>query len=347
MLRLIDSSLNRVCEGFRVVEDILRFKYNSEELSKKLKELRHRVRSDCYNYDNDLLNSRDVISDVGLEVTKDLNLNRPKTLISLICGNFKRIQEGLRCLEEITKTQCEHIDHTKYEEIRYDSYNLEKEIIGLISRKSFTLPPLYGLTYLEQSNGRTNIQTVEEMIKSGIKIIQYREKNLSFKDKYLECIKIRELTRSAGVIFIVNDHIDIAILVDADGVHIGQNDIPIKDVRRILGFNKIIGLSTHSQSQAKQAVIDGADYIGVGPIYSTKTKKNVCDPVGLEYLTWCKKNINIPFVSIGGIKENNIHEVLDCGALSVAIVSDITAETDIQSKIIRINKIIKEYLNDI
>jgi len=341
MFRLIDSNINRVCEGFRVIEDIIRFKYNSVELSKQIKKLRHMVRSNCYNFDTQLLNSRDVLSDVGPDITKDLKLIRPKTVLSLICGNFKRIQEGLRSLEEISKTELDSCN-VNFEEIRYLTYNLEKKVIGYLTRKDFKLPPLYGITYMEQSLGRSNIEIVKEMISSGIELIQYREKDLSLQEKYSECLEIRKLTKKANVTFIVNDHIDIALLVDADGVHIGQDDIPIMDVRRILGSTKIIGLSTHSPEQAKKAVEDGADYIGVGPIYFTKTKKNVCDPVGLKYLNWVKKNINIPYVTIGGIKEHNLQEVLNNGAGCVAIVSDITSDSNIKDKTQRLTKIIKE-----
>lgn len=347
MFRLIDSNINRVCEGLRVIEDILRFKYNSVDLSKKLKKLRHMVRSNYYGFDEDLLNSRDVLNDVGPIMTKELTLIQSKTVLSLICRNFKRIQEGLRSLEEITKNFEVINGSGKIEGIRYATYNLEKEIVGYLTRREFTLPPLYGITYLKDSVGRSNLEIVEEMIAAGIKIIQYREKDLSLKEKYTECLEIRKLTKVAGVTFIINDHIDIALLVDSDGVHIGQDDIPIKDVRSILGFNKIIGLSTHSPEQAKKAVEDGADYIGVGPIYFTKTKKNICSPVGLKYLNWVNKNIDIPYVTIGGIKEHNLHEVLQNGAKSVAIVSDITSNSNMEDKISRINNIIKENINDL
>ncbi len=347
MFRLVDSNINRVCEGLRVIEDILRFKYNSVDFSKKLKKLRHLVRSNYYGFDEKLLNSRDVINDVGPDVTEELTLIKSKTVLALICRNFKRIQEGLRSLEEITKSFEDSNESGRFEEIRYSSYNLEKEIIGYLTRKEFTLPSLYGITYLEDSLGRSNIEVVKEMISAGIKLIQYREKDLSLQQKYTECMEIRNLTRLAGVTFIINDHIDIALLVNSDGVHIGQDDIPIKDVRRILGFNKIIGLSTHNPEQAKKAVEDGADYIGVGPIYYTKTKKNVCAPVGLKYLKWVNKNIDIPYVTIGGIKEHNLHEVLKYGAKSVAIVSDITSEINITDKTNRLLKIIEENRNDI
>ena len=122
------------------------------------------------------------------------------------------------------------------------------------------------------------------MIAGGIGIIQYREKKAakSSSEIFAECLKIREMTRAAGVTFIVNDHVDVAMLVGADGVHVGQDDLPVADVRRLLGPGKIIGLSTHSPEQATEAVKCGADYIGVGPIFATKTKDDVCDAVGFS-----------------------------------------------------------------
>lgn len=197
---------------------------------------------------------------------------------------------------------------------------------------------LYCLTDSSHSMGRSNIEVVKEMIEAGIKIIQYREKDKSLKEKYEECTEIRKLTKEAGVKFIVNDNIDIAILVDADGVHIGQDDLPVKEVRKLIGKDKIIGLSTHSPDQAKEASALGVDYIGVGPIFKTFTKKDVCDPVGFEYLDYVVENIDLPFVAIGGIKEHNINDVASRGASCIAMVTEITEAEDIGEKINSVRK---------
>lgn len=197
---------------------------------------------------------------------------------------------------------------------------------------------LYCLTDFSHSMGRSNIEVVKEMIAAGIKIIQYREKDKSLKEKYEECTEIRKLTKDAGVKFIVNDNIDIAILVDADGVHIGQDDLPVKEVRKLIGKDKIIGLSTHSPDQANEASALGVDYIGVGPIFKTFTKKDVCDPVGFEYLDYVVENIDLPFVAIGGIKEHNINDVASRGASCIAMVTEITEAEDIGEKINSVRK---------
>lgn len=200
---------------------------------------------------------------------------------------------------------------------------------------------LYCITAEELSMGRSNIEIVKEMIAAGVKIIQYREKDKSMKVKYNECSIIRKMTKEAGVTFIVNDDIDLAMIVEADGVHIGQDDLPIEKVRELVGEEMIIGISTHCPEDAQQAVKDGADYIGVGPVFKTATKKDACDPVGLDYLEYVAKHIPIPFVAIGGIKLNNISEVVKKGAECIAIITEITTSSNIPERINEIREIIK------
>jgi thiamine-phosphate pyrophosphorylase len=189
---------------------------------------------------------------------------------------------------------------------------------------------IYGITAEKFSRGRSNIEVVREMIRGGVSVIQYREKHARkrIREIYAECREIREMTAENGVMFIVNDFVDIALLVDADGVHVGQDDLPVDAVRKLVG-DKIIGLSTHSPEQARAALAIGADYIGVGPIFETQTKDDVCAPVGLDYLAYAAANVPIPFVAIGGIKEHNMDEVLRHGARSVCLVTEIVGAADI------------------
>jgi len=192
---------------------------------------------------------------------------------------------------------------------------------------------IYCITAEKYSRGRTNIQVVKDMLKAGVKIIQYREKYKSFKEKYEECKKIRDLTKKKKAVFIINDHPDLCLMTGADGVHLGQDDYPVKEVRKILGADFIIGVSTHSPQQYKKAVLDGADYAGVGPLFETHTKDDVIPAVGLQYLKWVVKHKKIPFVAIGGIKEHNINEVINSGAKCICLVTEITAADDIKEKI--------------
>ena len=190
---------------------------------------------------------------------------------------------------------------------------------------------VYGITAAKFSAGRSNVEVVQQMIKGGIRLIQYREKrpHKSFAEMLEECRAIRHLTREAGVLFIINDYPAIAQLVDADGVHVGQDDFPVPAVRQLIGPEKLIGLSTHGPEQAAAAVAAGADYIGVGPIYSTQTKEDVCAPVGLGYLDHVVRTCPLPFVAIGGIKEHNLGEVLAHGAKTVCLVTEIVGAADI------------------
>lgn len=192
---------------------------------------------------------------------------------------------------------------------------------------------LYGITAEEYSRGRSNLEVVSRLIEAGVKIIQYREKNKKMQKKYEEAMEIRNLTKQARVTFIVNDHVDLAQIVNADGVHLGQQDLPVPEVRKILGEDKIIGLSTHSPDQARQAVRLPLDYIGVGPLFSTNTKEDVCPAVGLEYLEFVKNEIDLPFVAIGGIKEHNIELVSKKGAECIALVTEIVGAEDIVEKV--------------
>ena len=201
---------------------------------------------------------------------------------------------------------------------------------------------IYGITAEEYSMGRSNIEVVARMIEAGITVIQYREKDKSDRLKYEECLKIREMTRVAGVTFIVNDRPDLALLVGADGLHLGQDDLPPQAVRKMVGEKMIVGLSTHSPAQAEAAIRLGVDYIGVGPIFATNTKKDMCAPVGLEYLDYVVKNIRLPFVALGGIKEHNIAEVYRRGARCIALVTEIVGAPDIGAKVRALRKAIRE-----
>ncbi len=195
---------------------------------------------------------------------------------------------------------------------------------------------LYCLTAEEHSLGRSNVQVVAEMLEAGVKLIQYREKEKETGAKYRECQEIRRLTREAGAVFIVNDHADLALMVEADGVHLGQDDYPIEPVRALVGEEMLIGVSTHSPAQAEDAMRRGADYIGVGPLFRTFTKKNVCEPVGLEYLDYAVANVPIPFVAIGGIKIHNVAEVRHHGARCIALVTEIVGAPNIRARIAEI-----------
>jgi thiamine-phosphate pyrophosphorylase len=201
-------------------------------------------------------------------------------------------------------------------------------------KRSFPETDIYCITAREFSLGRSNIDVVRNMLEAGIKVVQYREKELSMREKYGECASIRKLTTQHSACFIVNDDVALALAVDADGIHVGQDDLPVDVVRRLVGERTLIGLSTHSPAQAEAAIRAGiVDYIGVGPLYQTFTKKDVQAPVGLGYLDYVKQHCRMPFVAIGGIKEANVADVVRHGARTVCLVTEITGADDIPAKI--------------
>jgi thiamine-phosphate pyrophosphorylase len=193
---------------------------------------------------------------------------------------------------------------------------------------------IYCITASKLSLGRSNLDVVQQMLEANIKIIQYREKDFPMRQKYRECLDIRDMTARYNACFIINDDVHLALAVESDGIHVGQDDLPVEKVRDLVGDKMLIGLSTHSPEQAENAVKTGAvDYIGVGPLYQTSTKKDVQPPVGLGYLDYAARRHQIPFVAIGGIKESNLTEVVKHGANCVCLVSEITGAPDIGARI--------------
>lgn len=180
-------------------------------------------------------------------------------------------------------------------------------------------------------------ETAQAIIAGGAKIIQLRAKGFSSKE-FLETARIvRRITRDKDVIFIINDRVDVALLSNADGVHLGQDDLPVKEARRLLGNNKIIGYSTHNIREAVEAERLPVDYISFGPIFPTKTKGDSQAPKGIKWLADIRKVVDMPIVAIGGITEKNMAYVLKEGANSAAMISEILTSADVSKKV---NKLI-------
>jgi thiamine-phosphate pyrophosphorylase len=188
---------------------------------------------------------------------------------------------------------------------------------------------LYAITDERFHPGRGMIEVMEEALQGGVDVVQLRDKTASKREILRKAKQLRSLTRRYGALFIVNDHIDIALAVDADGVHLGQDDLPLAEARKLVG-NKIIGISTHAIEEAREAERGGADYIGVGPVFATQTKADVVPPVTLSYVRQVAGEIRIPFVAIGGIKLHNVDEVLAAGASRICAVSEIVGSADVK-----------------
>ena len=190
----------------------------------------------------------------------------------------------------------------------------------------------FGLYFITDSRltKKTVIEDVKSAIKGGVKIIQYREKEASKEQMLAEAKEIKKLCQKNSVIFIVYDKIDIALAADADGVHLGQDDAHYETARKLLGKNKIIGLTTHNVKESIEAERLGVDYIGLSPIFPTGTKPDVGKACGAEMIAKVKKHVKIPVVAIGGINESNIGQVLKAGAKNMAIISAILAKDDVE-----------------
>lgn len=200
---------------------------------------------------------------------------------------------------------------------------------------ALTLPKLYAILDPEQTKGRAPDLVLQQLIDGGAKMVQLRVKTMATVDFLILARTARAQTRAAGCQLIVNDRIDIALACDADGVHLGQEDLPLAVGRKLLG-NKWIGISTHDIDQAKKAQRNGADYIGFGPMFGTNTKNTGYEARGIDRLKAICTDINIPIVAIGGINEQNVRSVWQAGADSAAIISDILAAEDIAMKTGRI-----------
>ena len=202
-----------------------------------------------------------------------------------------------------------------------------------MNKRQFPITDLYCITASRYSLNRSNEEVVSAMLAAGVKIVQYREKDLPMQQKYRECLAIKDLCAKHDACFIVNDDVALAMAVQADGVHLGQDDLPVDVARKLVGDKMIIGLSTHSPEQVDEAAKLDIDYIGVGPLYYTETKVDVCAAVGLGYLDYVVKYHHIPFVAIGGIKRSNVADVIKHGASCTALVTEIVGADDIGAMI--------------
>lgn len=312
MKRIIDANLNRSTEALRVLEEISRFIMNEDEISKELKYIRHELNQIQESGYDLFLNARDTENDVGVKIK---NPDKRMNLENIFKANIKRLQQSLRVLAEYMP---ENFD--KFENLRYKSYSLEKKMWDKLKKSRLQNRKLYLVTNSDKFETEDLfLNAVASALKGGVDIVQLREKNMT-ANKIMELgKKVKLLCAEYNALFIVNDRVDIAFALNADGVHLGQDDMDVKSAREILGEGAIIGVSTHALEQAQKAVEDGADYIGVGPVFITPTKPGR-QSVGLEYVRWVSENIDLPAFAIGGIDLNNVSEVIANGAKRIAVV---------------------------
>lgn len=321
--RVIDANLNRAAEAARILEEIARFLLDDKELSEKLKNIRHKINSVQDTDYGKYLQARDTENDIGVDIK---NPSERINIENIFKANIKRLQQALRTLAEYSVTSPDNV--ALFEKLRYNSYTLEKIMWDKLKEKynqiKLSDKHLYLVTNSdefksEEAPESAFLNAIASALEGGVDILQLREKAMP-ANKILELgKKIKQLCLQYDATFIINDRIDIAALLEADGVHLGQDDLDVQSAREILGPNAIIGISTHEPKQALKAVEDGADYIGVGPVFATPTKQGRI-PVGLDYVKWVSENIDLPAFAIGGIDAENVNQVLAAGAKRIAAV---------------------------
>jgi len=328
--QIIDANLDRAREGLRVLEDWARFALGRKDLVISFKNFRQilgkhhlKVYKESRNFINDKC--------LGLSHPEQFKRNNVSSIIS---SNAARVQEALRVIEEFSRDHNQNLCKIS-SEIRYEIYNLEIVLLEAQSnyalRKILNENDLYFIT-LETENLFWKIKNILE---GGVKIIQLRFKEGKDIDNISFAIKVRELCNKFGALFLINDRVDIALACKADGVHLGQDDMDLKSARNILGFSKIIGISASKEVDIQKAIQNGCDYLGIGPVFATSTKKEKV-PIGIDALKSLTKDISIPWFAIGGIKQENISLLKENNICKVAMITDLINSKNPKEKAIMI-----------
>jgi len=328
--QIIDANLDRAREGLRVLEDWARFALGRKDLVKSFKNFRQILGKHHLNVYKD---SRNFVNDkcAGLSHPEQLKRNNTSSIIS---SNAARVQEALRVIEEFSRDHNQNLCKLS-SEIRYEIYNLEIVLLKAQSNNSLRKILRANDLYFIAIDDEDLFKKIKNILEGGVKIIQLRLKKGKDTDNLKFARKVRELCNHFGALFLINDRVDLALACKADGVHLGQDDMDIKSARNILGFSKIIGISANNESDIKKAIKDGCDYLGIGPVFTTTTKKEKV-PLGIDTLKLLTKDITIPWFAIGGIKQENISLLRANNIRKVAMISDLINSKNPKEKAIMI-----------
>jgi thiamine-phosphate pyrophosphorylase len=328
-IRILDENLNRLAEGLRVLEDISRMILNDVTLTHQLKSLRHNLIRADLTFNLQLIKSRDSTSDVGATLNVPGEIQN-KNLPDIAIANSRRAQESLRVLEELSKLPGQNLNSEIFRQARFEIYTLEQKLVSRLLRRDKVrrISGLYVIIDTQVLRGKNHLEAARQVIQAGVRIIQLRDKTMPKKLLIPLARDIQELCNQNDVLFIMNDYLDVALAMEADGLHIGQEDLPVEVARKLLPLDKILGVSVTTPELAQEAEAAGADYIAVGAIYSTTSKGdiNIVGPVRLQQI---KKLAATPVVAIGGIKKNKVQEVLAAGADSICVISAVLSSPDI------------------
>lgn len=331
-------NLNRLREGLRIIEEAARFILNDVELTEKLKELRHTYGHLKMMIPEDTMNNRDTDSDIGKP--SEFDISESKNISDIVGRSFGRAQEAARVIEEYSKIINNDIGKIA-KSIRFQLYQLEKDMIPALKNKT-VFPDKFGL-YLVMTQPIIGYEKLAEIaVKCNVRIIQLRDKEMNDRTLLKTAIAIKKVTNGSNTLFFINDRPDIAIMSNADGVHLGQTDLPVKECR-CLSNKLFIGKSTHTFKQMRDALQENPDYIGIGPIYKTKSKKSPDNVLGLDKAMEMLKGSNVPAIGIGGIKDFNLKEVIKIGFNNIGIISYITKSEEPKKQIEEIKNIFRSY----
>lgn len=325
LLRAIDAASNRASEGLRVAEDYARFVRNDAHLTSLLKRLRHAIADTLRSVPLDeRLAARDTRGDVGTAIASPSAETRRES--DLPAANIHRAEEALRSLEEFGRLLDPPLGPA-FERLRYELYTIEKALsVASSAHERLAGRELYVLLTTETC-GLPAEEVIRGAAAGGAGVFQVREKSLSDRELLGHLRAVRRWTRETDTLLIVNDRPDLAVLCDADGVHVGQEELTVREARRIVGSDRLVGVSTHDVEQARAAVLDGADYLGVGPVFPSRTKAFEAY-AGLEFVRAVADEIGLPWFAIGGIDAGNVAAVRDAGARRVAVSAAICASDD-------------------
>ncbi len=326
--RILDANFNRAREALRVAEDCGRFALNDPAITATAKYMRSELQEIYQQMPvGEMITSRDTPGDIGTEITSPTEPVR-QDLLAVATAALKRLSEALRSIEEYSKivapTQTPAV-----ERMRYNAYTLEQRLVGrCVVSERFKVVKLYVLITPSLCKGSIR-DIARQAIAGGADAIQLRAKDLPDAQVLAIAAELRELTDETGKLLLINDRADIAAIVNADGLHLGQQDLPIGDARRLLRAGAIVGRSTHTIEQARAAINEGADYISVGPMFPTQTKDRLV--AGVELLQAAAKEISLPLCAIGGINADNARQLVEMGASCVAVSSAVCSAANPQA----------------
>ncbi|GIW93033.1 MAG: thiamine-phosphate synthase [Pirellulaceae bacterium] len=317
ILRLLDANLNRATEGLRVLEDHARFVLDDPTTTEALKRLRHDLDRTLRPFLPHMLAARNTGCDVGRELTTDQEKHRGD-VADVVAANWKRVQEALRSLEEFTKL----LDPAVAEAIkvlRYRCYELQSALssVQLPRRQLLQTARLYVLVGAGD-DPQDFLERCRKIVEAQPDVVQLRAKALDDRELFRRACQLREICEATRTLLIINDRPDMAVAASADGVHVGQEELPIPVVRRLVGPQMLVGCSTHNVTQFEEAVRDGADYVGCGPTFPSATK-NFSTLAGLDYLRQIAQRSALPAFAIGGITLENLDKVLATGMRRIAV----------------------------